>query len=113
MQSQKQGAWLLLMDNQGDVLQAQRVDEALHEAGVVVVMVADVRLVRLAHADEVHGDCTPDLGDVRDDVAARWVAVQRQNGFALALLHVEPCTFTNLLSKGKAEEMGILRRAGG
>ena len=98
------------MNDEGDVLQVQRLDEALEVLRMVEESVGDVRLVGSAHADEVGRDGTSHRGDVGDDVAPQIgrgrIAMQKQNGIPLALVDVVHLRAMNLHVLGLERELG-------
>ncbi len=81
-----------IVNDKSDVLQLQRLDEAIDVLVVIEEPVLDVGLVRLAHADEVHRDRPMAGANVGDDVSPqvrrRRVAVQEQHRVARPLVHV-------------------------
>jgi hypothetical protein len=89
-----------VVNDEGDVLELERLDEPLDVAVVIGEYVIDVRLIGLAETDVVRRDDPALIFDVGHDVAPQIgrcrLAVQEENGIAFTLVDVVHSRTVNL-----------------
>lgn len=89
------------MHNQGDIPEPQFLNKSFKKGGVIAKTILNVRLARLAKANQIDGDDMPMLCEVRDnvtpDVSVCWIAVQQENRVSISgldIMHFRAANFS-------------------
>src|SRR5439155_24661405 len=78
--------------DEGEAVEPERAEETVDVERVIDEAIADIGFVGAAHADQIGRDAAADVAHVRDYVAPqirrRWIAVQKHDRIAPALVDV-------------------------
>src|SRR5262249_690955 len=100
--------------DEGDAVEPERLEETVDVARVIDEAIADIGFVGAAHADQIGRDAAADAAHMRDYVAPqirrRWIAVQKHDRIAAALVDVGHACAVHLDVANRERKIGRDRR---
>ena len=100
--------------DEADAVEPERLEETVDVARVIDEAITDIGFVGAAHADQIGRDAAADAAHVRDYVAPqvgrRWIAVQKHDRIAAALVDVGHACAVHLDVANRERKIGGDRR---